>query len=141
MGGEINTYMPYYVIERTTQALDEVGKNLKDSKILILGVAYKKNVDDLRESPSLKLMDILLKKGVQVDYCDPLIPKLLETREYNFYKNSVDLTQENLKKYDCVIISTDHDLFDKEIILKNAKLIIDTRNMFKGVRQTKIYKA
>ena len=106
-------------------------------------MAYKKNVDDMRESPSLKLMDILTKKGAYVDYSDPYIPELPKTRHYNFKKKSIELTENNLQNYDCVIISTDHDLFDKEKILKNAKLIIDTRNMFKlsGLKNGKVYKA
>lgn len=143
LAGEINSLMPYFVVSKLAEALDENEKTLKNSKILILGMAYKKNVDDMRESPSLKLMDILTKKGVCVDYSDPYIPELPKTRHYDFKKKSIELTENNLQNYDCVIISTDHDLFDKEKILKNAKLIIDTRNMFKlsGLKNGKVYKA
>ena len=143
LAGEINSSMPYFVVSKLVEALDENEKTLKNSKILILGMAYKKNIDDMRESPSLKLMDILTKKGAYVDYSDPYIPELPKTRHYDFKKKSIKLTENNLQNYDCVIISTNHDLFDKEKILENAKLIIDTRNMFKlnGLKNGKVYKA
>lgn len=143
LAGEINSRMPYFIIDKLVQALNENNIILKNAKILILGMAYKKNVDDMRESPSLKLMDILMKKNVEVDYYDPYIPKLPRTRNYDFEKISIELSKSNLKKYDCVIISTAHDVLDKEFILKNSKLILDTRNMFeiKGLKTNKIYKA
>jgi UDP-N-acetyl-D-glucosamine dehydrogenase len=143
LAGEINTSIPYYIVNKITEALNENGKSLNSSKILILGMSYKKNIDDIRESPSLKLMDILINKKVHVDYVDPYIPKLAKTRDYNFKKQSIDLTRENIKKYDCVVVCTDHDLFDKEIIFKNSKLIVDTRNMFslKEFKDSKLYRA
>ena len=135
--------MPNYVVSKTIEVLNEKGKVLKGSKVLVLGVAYKKNVDDMRESPALKLMELLINKGAFVDYSDPYIDELPKTRNYSFEKQSVDLTEENLKIYDCVIVNADHDLFDKAKILKNSKLIIDTRNMFKikGLKDSKVHRA
>lgn len=142
LAGEINTYMPGYVVEKVIKALNNSSKVIKNSKILLLGMAYKKNVDDLRESPSLKIMELLLGLGAIVDYSDPYIPELTKTREYNFSKKSISITIENLKKYDCVLIITDHDGFDKELILRNSKIIVDTRNMFgESFRNKNIFKA
>ncbi|MBN2073492.1 MAG: nucleotide sugar dehydrogenase [Actinobacteria bacterium] len=143
LAGEINASMPEYVISKAVEALGNIGRAINGARILILGMAYKKNVDDMRESPALKLLDLLIKKGAAADYCDPYIPALPKTRHYNFNKKSVKLTGENLKKYDCIIINTDHEIFDRELIYDNAKLIIDTRNMFgiKGLNKGKIYKA
>jgi UDP-N-acetyl-D-glucosamine dehydrogenase len=143
LAGEINTSMPEFVINKLIEALGDKGEILKSSKILILGIAYKKNIDDIRESPALKIMDLLIKKGVEVDYSDPFIPVLPETRHYNFKKQSIELNEENIQKYDALIISTDHDSFDRDKILKFAKLIIDTRNMFNiaGIKYKNIYKA
>ena len=142
LAGEINASMPGFVVNKLIEVLGNNGKVLKGAKILILGMAYKKNIDDMRESPSLKIMDLLIKKGAFVDYSDPYILILPETRQYKFKKESVKLTEENIKKYDALVISTDHDLFDRELILKNAKLIIDTRNMFGAteMNKDKIYK-
>lgn len=130
LAGEINTYQPYYVVTRTMEILNEHGKSLKGSKVLILGAAYKKNIDDMRESPSLKLIEILRSKGAEVDYNDPYVPKLPATRKYNFNMISVELSKENLNKYDFILLSTDHDDYDYEFITQNSKLIIDTRNAF-----------
>lgn len=143
LAGEINASMPDYVIDRITEALNEHGRALQGSKVLILGMAYKKNVDDMRESPSLKIMDLLIKKDAKVEYSDPFIPELPKTRQYSFRKKSIELTEENIKSYNCVVVVTDHDKFNKELILKNAKLIVDTRNMFRvdKLKDGKIYKA
>ncbi len=130
LAGEINTYQPYYVVERTMEFLNEKKKTLNGSKVLILGAAYKKNVDDMRESPSLKLIEIFREKGAEVDYSDPYIPVLPKTRKYKFDMNSVPLTKENIEKYDVVLLSTDHDDFDYKYIAECAQLIIDTRNAF-----------
>ncbi|WP_353684441.1 nucleotide sugar dehydrogenase [Thermodesulfovibrio sp. 3907-1M] len=132
LAGEINTYITYYVLEKIIQALNDRGISIKGAKILILGVAYKKDVDDTRESPALKLMELLEKKGASVDYNDPYIPELLETRRYKFSKKSIDLKQDNLSVYDCVVIITDHSAYDPDFIVKNSKLIIDTRNLIKS---------
>jgi len=143
LAGEINTYQPYYVVDKSAEALNKNKKALNGSKILILGVAYKKNIDDLRESPSLKLIEILCEKGAEVDYSDPYIPKLPSTRKYNFDMTSVELTEDNLKSYDLILLSTDHDNFNYDLIMKNSKLVIDTRNAFekRGVSSKKIFKA
>lgn len=141
LAGEINTYMPYYVVQKTIEALNERGKSIKGSKILILGLAYKKDVDDARESPSLVLIDLLQKKGALVDYNDPYIPEMTETRKYKIYKKSVDLTPENLTSYDCIIIATDHSCYEPDFILKHAQLIIDTRNLIKDRSSNKVVRA
>lgn len=143
LAGEINTYQPYYVVERAVEVLNSVGKTINGSKILILGMSYKKNVDDLRESPSLKLYEIFSSKGANVDYSDPYFPELPELRKYKLNIKSVDLTEENLKNYDIVVLSTDHDAFDYNFILNNSNLILDTRNAFKlnGLANGKVIKA
>ena len=143
LAGEINTYQPYYVVTRAMEVLNEQSKALKGAKVLILGAAYKKNVDDMRESPSLKLIEILREKGAVVDYNDPYIPKLPPTRKYRFDMESVELTKENISKYDLILLSTDHDDYDYEFIQKHAKLILDTRNAFRknGIVNGKVFKA
>jgi UDP-N-acetyl-D-glucosamine dehydrogenase len=128
LAGEVNTYMPFFVINKLVDALNSKQKSINGSKILVLGLAYKKDIDDLRESPTLKLMEIITDKGGQVDYHDPYIPRLGPTRHYSFDKHSVDLTEQNLQNYDAVLISTDHSAFDMAFIVKNANLIVDTRN-------------
>lgn len=141
LAGEINRQMPYWVVQKLIDALNERGKSLKGSKILILGVAYKKDVDDMRESPSLKLMEILFSKGAHVDYHDPYIPVMPKTREYHYEMKSVELTPEVLKKYDAVLIATDHSCFDYDMILAHAQLVVDTRNAIKQKNHPKVVKA
>lgn len=143
LAGEINTSMPYWVISKLMDALNDRGKSLKGSKILILGAAYKKDIDDPRESPSFKLMEILIDKGAEVDYNDPFIPELPSMRMYDVKGKSVELTEENLAKYDCVLVSTDHSVYEFDFIVKHAKLVIDTRNATVNVKDTdnKIVKA
>ena len=131
LAGEVNISIPYYVVEKVMDALNKKGKSIKGSKILILGVAYKKDIDDTRESPSLKLIKLLLDKGAIVDYNDPYIPLLPETRKYKFLMKSVELTEESIKRYDCLLIATNHSVYDYEWILRNANLIVDTRNAIK----------
>jgi len=130
LAGEINTAMPEWVVSKVMHALNDKGKAVKGSKILILGMAYKPNVDDDRESPSYKLMDLLVKFGAQVDYHDPHVPVIKDKREYPQFvgKESVALSAENLARYDCVLISTDHDTVDYELVRANANLVVDTRN-------------
>ena len=130
LAGEINTYQPYYVVEKSLEALNGKGKTINGSRVLILGASYKKNIDDMRESPSLKLIEIFESKGATVDYSDAYVPKLPATRKYNYEKESVGLTVENIKGYDLIVLSTDHDNFDYMLIAENAKLIVDTRNAF-----------
>jgi len=132
LAGEINTYMPYYVINKTIEILNKFNKSIFNSKVLILGLAYKKDVDDARESPALKIIDILENDyNCIVDYNDPYIPKSPKFRKYNILKESVELTEQNLKKYDVVIIITDHSVYDPDFIAKNSNLVIDTRNLIK----------
>ena len=128
LAGEINTSMPYYVIEKIRYGLNQRGKSIKSSKILILGLAYKKDVDDTRESPSLKLIELLMQNGADIDYNDPYVPETRKTRKYDLKMRSVPLTQEALESYDCVVIATDHSSYDYEFIVNNAILVVDTRN-------------
>ena len=140
LAGEINTSMPYYVVNKTIEALNSNGKSIKGAKILVLGVAYKKDVDDMRESPALKIITLLQEKGANVDYNDPYIPVIPPLRKYQLKMKSVDLTRENLFSYDAVIITTDHSVYEPDFILENAKLIIDTRNLIK-IKNSKVVKA
>jgi UDP-N-acetyl-D-glucosamine dehydrogenase len=142
LAGEINTSMPYFVIEKAAEALNKNKKSLNGSKVLILGAAYKKDIDDMRESPSLKLIELLREKGAEVDYNDPFVPKLPVTRKYSYEMDSIELTKENLQKYDLVLLSTDHSKYDYKFISENSDLILDTRNAFEkaGIKSPKIFK-
>jgi UDP-N-acetyl-D-glucosamine dehydrogenase len=136
LAGEINTFMPYYVRERTVAALNERGKSIKGAKVLVLGLAYKKDIDDSRESPSLKIISLLGEKGAKMAYNDPFIPKLAGHREYpGLELLSVRLTAGLLRKTDAVVIATDHSSYDYDWIVKNAPLVIDTRNAVKRRRK------
>jgi UDP-N-acetyl-D-glucosamine dehydrogenase len=135
LAGEVNTNMPYWVVRKVMDALNEHGKSLKGSSILILGAAYKKDIDDPRESPFFKLTEILLEKGAQVNYNDPYIPELPSMRMYDVHGKSVELTKENISKYDCVLISTDHSVYDWDFIVTNAQLVVDTRNATVDVKR------
>ena len=130
LAGEVNTYQPYYVVERCLEILNEHKKTLNGAKVLILGAAYKKDIDDMRESPSLKLISLFRKMGALVDYNDPFIPKLPPTRKYKYEMSSVELTPDNLASYDLVLLSTDHSGYDYKFIYDHSKLIVDTRNAF-----------
>ena len=143
LAGEINTNMPHYVITKTMDALNQKGKSLKGSKVLVLGLAYKKDIDDLRESPSVELIELLRQKGAKVDYNDPYIPKTHKQRQHNLGMTSKKLSAKMLTGYDVVLISTDHTDYDYNWIVKNAKLIVDTRNATAAVRRgrSKIIKA
>ena len=142
LAGEINTQMPYYVVQKTIEALNDRGKSIKGSKLLILGAAYKKNVDDIRESPAIKIITLLQEKGAEVNYHDPYIPVIEGMRKYpDLVMRSVDLKEEVLKDKDCVLVITDHSCFELDWILENSKLVIDTRNVFFGNNSDKIVKA
>lgn len=130
LAGEVNTFQPYYVVERCLELLNKNKKTLNGAKVLILGAAYKKDIDDMRESPSLKLISLFRKMGALVDYNDPFIPKLPPTRKYKYEMSSVELTPENLASYDLILLSTDHTDYDYEFIAKHSNLIVDTRNAF-----------
>lgn len=140
LSGEINASMPNYVVSKINDGLNNIKKSIKDSKILILGLAYKKNIEDLRESPSVKILDLLTKSKSYVNYHDPLVPTFPKMRDYNFDLSSVDLNKKSIKKYDAVVIATDHDFFDYEMILQEAKLIVDCRGVYK-TKNKKIIKA
>ncbi|MEW6556236.1 MAG: nucleotide sugar dehydrogenase [Elusimicrobiota bacterium] len=140
LAGEINTKMPEYVVEKLQDALNKKGIPLKNSKVLILGMAYKKDSDDIRESPSLELIEILERKGAVVSYNDPYILKIPKMRRHQIEKKSVTLTKNNLKQFDAVLISTDHSCYDYNFILKNSRLIVDTRNAI-SKKSKKIVKA
>jgi UDP-N-acetyl-D-glucosamine dehydrogenase len=134
LAGEINTAMPHHVGERVAAALNEDGKPVKGSRVCVLGVAYKKDVDDPRESPSFELMDLLLKKGAVVTYNDPHIPRLPPMRHYpHLHMESQALTPDYLRGQDCVLIATDHTAYDWSWIVEHSPLVIDTRNATKNV--------
>ena len=136
LAGEINTSMPYHVVEAVAAALNEQQKSLKGSKVLLLGVAYKKDVDDLRESPSLKLLELLTDRGATLDYNDPYFPALFKMRHYDFSNmRSVNLAPEKIASYDCVLIATDHSSYDYEALVRDARLVVDTRNATRNVKQ------
>jgi UDP-N-acetyl-D-glucosamine dehydrogenase len=136
LAGEINTFMPYYVIAKTIEELNRKKKSVNGAKILVLGIAYKKDVDDQRESPSLKIISLLKEKGAKVTYNDPFVPESKGHRDYpGLELKSVPLTEKMLKKYDAVIISTDHSAYDYDWIVKNSSLVIDTRNAIKKKRK------
>jgi len=143
LAGEVNVSMPYYVLERTAEALNRERKCLNGAKILVLGAAYKKDIDDDRESPSYAIMELLLEKGAQVCYNDPHIPRLKPGRKHQFQMESTPLTEETLHDVDAVMILTDHSAYDYPWIVAQAPLVIDTRNATKGVQEgvEKIVKA
>ncbi|MCA9177278.1 MAG: nucleotide sugar dehydrogenase [Planctomycetales bacterium] len=142
LAGEINTSMPQYVIERVAEALNFQTKPVRGSKIGILGVAYKKDVDDPRESPSFKLMELLEARGAKLSYNDPHIPELPAMRHYELPSmKSSDLTESYLRSLDCLLVSTDHSAYDWGFIAEHAPLIVDTRNALKGISSPKIWKA
>ena len=130
LAGEVNASMPDYVVAKVISALNSVQKSVKGSRLLIVGIAYKKNVDDMRESPSVVLMEKLRGLGGDVAYSDPHIPVFPKSQEHDFELASVTLSPESLCSYDCVLISTDHDLFDYRLIEMNAALIVDARGRY-----------
>jgi UDP-N-acetyl-D-glucosamine dehydrogenase len=146
LAGEVNTRMPYYVVNRVIEALDRrLGKAVGGAQILIVGLAFKKNVEDTRESPSLKLMELLEMRGARVDYHDPFVPGIPVTREYADLagRKSVPLDPERVAGYDAVLIATDHDALDYRGLVRHARLVIDTRNACRraGILDDKVVKA
>ncbi|WP_059412689.1 nucleotide sugar dehydrogenase [Cupriavidus basilensis] len=131
LAGEINSSMPDYVIEKVIGALNQVKRSVRGSKILVLGIAYKKNVDDMRESPSVVLMEKLRALGAEVAYSDPHVPVFPKMREHSFDLRSVDLSASEIGRYDCVLVATDHDRFDYDQIRKCAKVVVDTRGRYR----------
>lgn len=130
LAGEVNSSMPDYVISKVAAGLNQQKKAINGSKVLVLGIAYKKNVDDMRESPSVFLMEKLRDLGAVVDYSDPHIAKFPKMREHHFDLTSVSITKETLSQYDCILLATDHDKFDYNLIKDNARLIVDSRGKF-----------
>jgi len=131
LAGEVNTAMPQWVVGKVTDALNERGQPLKGAAILVLGLAYKKNVDDPRESPSMEIMEILRGKGAELSYSDPHVPVFPPMRRHNFDLRSQDLTREVLESVDCVLLVTDHDDFPYDLIAAHAPLIVDTRGIYR----------
>jgi UDP-N-acetyl-D-glucosamine dehydrogenase len=136
LAGEINTAMPYHVVQAIGKALNRERKALNGSKVLVLGVAYKKDVDDLRESPSLTIIELLQKEGAEVSYNDPYFPFVGKGRHYDLQMKCAPL--ENLARYDCVVIVTDHSTYDYPAIVCEAKLVVDTRNALQGLDASNI---
>jgi UDP-N-acetyl-D-glucosamine dehydrogenase len=130
LAGEINSDMPHWVIGKVTDALNLRGKSVMGSRVLVLGIAYKKDVEDMRESPSVELMEILREKGAVVDYADPHVPVFPRMREHRFDLKSVELDARTLASYDLVLLATAHSAFDYELIRQYAPLIVDTRGVY-----------
>jgi UDP-N-acetyl-D-glucosamine dehydrogenase len=135
LAGEINQAMPSYVVEKLTDGLNEHGKSLKGARILILGVAYKKDLDDDRESPAFKIMELLEKKHARLAYHDPYVPVLKRSRRYDFGLESVPLTAAELHAADAVVIATDHSCFDYDFVVRESQLVVDTRNATRSVKE------
>lgn len=131
LAGEVNRAMPEYVIGKLLDGLNELGKALKNSQILVLGIAYKKNIDDMRESPAVEIMEMIRARGGIVAYSDPHVPTFPKMRAHYFDLQSVQLTAENLGKFDAVVLATDHDQFDYDLIRQSASLIVDSRGKFR----------
>ena len=136
LAGEINTNMPYHVLDSVSRALNQHKKALNGSKVLVLGVAYKKDIDDLRESPALTIIELLQKEGAIVSYNDPYFPEVGRGRKYDLQMKCAPL--DNLGAYDCVLIVTDHSDYNYETIVRESKLVIDTRNATRGISSPKI---
>ena len=132
LAGEVNSSMPEYVVNKTALALNDRQRSIKGSKVLVLGIAYKKNVDDMRESPSVEVMELLRDLGAEISYSDPHVPIFPKMREHKFDLKSVPLTAESIASYDCVVLTTDHDKFDYDLLKQHAKLIVDTRGKYSG---------
>ena len=141
LAGEINTLMPDYVIQKIIFALNREGKSLKNSRILLLGLAYKKNVDDTRESVTFKIMELLEEKGAITDYNDPYIPKIKPTRKYKKFTGRKSIPLKKINEYDCVVILTDHTSYDFKAIEEHSSIIVDTRNACGKIKSDKVIKA
>ena len=129
LAGEVNTGMPYYVVDRVSGALNDHGKAVRDAKVLILGVAYKRDVDDLRESPALRIIELLSERGAVVAYHDPYVPQLPRTRKYDLGLSSVPLTESTIDDHDVVVVVTDHGDVDYALVGRRAALVVDSRNV------------
>jgi len=136
LAGEINTSMPYHVLASLTSALNQHKKALNGARVLVLGVAYKKDIDNLRESPALTIIELLQKEGAQVSYNDPYLPFIGKGRKYDLQMKCNQL--ENLGQYDCVLIVTDHSDYDYARIVRESQLVVDTRNATRGIQSLNI---
>jgi len=136
LAGEINVSMPYHVVAAVASALNKQKKSVRESRVLVLGVAYKKDIDDLRESPALTIIELLQKQGAEVSYNDPYIPMVGKGRKYDLQMRSSPV--ENLGQYDCVLIVTDHSSYDYAKIVTQSQLVVDTRNATRGIQSSKI---
>lgn len=141
LAGEINREMPEWVVNKIALGLNLYKKAVRDSKILIVGIAYKKNIDDMRESPSVEVMEKLVSLGAKVEYHDDFIPEFPHMRNHYMPLKNIELTHEIVASFDCVVIMTDHDYINYDEILKNAKLVIDTRGRFRNVKSEKLIRA
>ena len=133
--------MPQYVVDKIIHALNQAGKSLKNSKILILGIAYKRDIDDMRESPSVFVMELLRNWGAELSYSDPHVAVFPKMREHNFKLESVQLTPESIADFDAAILLTDHSDFDYEMILQNAQILIDTRGKYPNQANDSVWRA
>jgi len=138
LAGEVNSNMPNWVVKKIAEGLNRQEKSINGSRILILGIAYKKNVDDMRESPAVEIMRLLQEKGAEVAYSDPYVPNFPRMRHYQFNLSSVELNLKTLKKYDCAVIVTDHDAVDYKLISDSGILIVDTRGVYRGQKDNVI---
>jgi UDP-N-acetyl-D-glucosamine dehydrogenase len=136
LAGQVNLAMPYFVVENIMEAMSQRDKALHGSRVLVLGVAYKRDIDDLRESPSLTIIELLKQRGAQVEYNDPFFASVGRGRKYDLNMNCTPL--ERIPEFDCVVIATDHSQYDYSKIVEKAKLVIDTRNATKGIEATNI---
>ncbi len=141
LAGEINNSMPAKVVNKGLSILKENKKNIKMSKILLLGLAYKKDVDDMRESPAIKIMELFEKEGSEVSYSDPFIKSFPKLRNYKYEKESIKISPESLNQFDLVVITTDHSSFDYEMIRRNAQIVLDTRGIYRNNSSKNVYKA
>lgn len=141
LAGEINGSMPKWVVDKTAEGLNAFKKSIKGSRILVLGISYKINVDDARESPSVEIMELFQKRGADIYYSDPYWPSFPKQRNHSFDLQSVELTPEKLKSFDCVVLCTPHDDFDFAMIKDNAKLLVDTRGKYREEKGANIIQA
>ncbi len=141
LAGEINSQMPHWVVNKVADALNQRERAIKNSKILVLGIAYKRNVEDMRESPSIEIMELLQDKGAEVSYSDPHVPLFPAMRAHHFDLHSVSLNADSLRAFDCVVLATAHQAFDYQLIAEHAPLIVDTRGAFRNFNQDNIVSA
>jgi UDP-N-acetyl-D-glucosamine dehydrogenase len=134
VSGEVNRAMPAFVVEKVAAGLNDRERSIKGSRILVLGIAYKKNVDDVRESPAAAIMEILRARGAELAYSDPMVPEFPSMREHRFELKSTMLSADALAAFDCVVLVTDHDAFDYELIGSHARLLVDTRGRYPAPR-------